>query len=134
MKKEQLSDIAVLVLRIGLGAVFLYFGINTLIHLQASAEVITALGISINPVFLIILYSILKVVIGAFFIIGLFTRITGFVATVMLAVTMILFWGKLQIFVPRDMGIIAAAIFLIINGGGRIGLDSYVRVRKVFEG
>ncbi len=134
MKKEALSDIAILVLRIGLALVFFYFGVDKFINLQGNAAVASSLGVPINTIFFTIFYGVIEVVVGAFLMLGLFSRITAAVGAGMLISTLLAFWFKMQIFLPRDVGLLGAAIFLLINGGGRIGLDRYIRVKGVFEG
>lgn len=133
MKKEALSDIAVLVLRIGLAIVFVYFGVDKFLNLQGNAEIISSIGVPINAIFFTIFYGIVEVVVGSFLILGLFTRITAGVAAAMLTVTLLSFWIKLSIFIPRDVGLLAIAVFLMLNSGGRIGLDKYIRVKGIFE-
>ena len=127
MAKDTLSDVAVLILRIGLASVFIYFAIDKFANIQANASIISSIGVSLNPVFVTISYGILEILIGTFLLIGLFTRITAGIGAVMLLSTIFTFWLKLQTFLPRDIGLLGAAIFLLINGGGNIGLDRYVR-------
>ena len=132
MRKEALSDIASLILRIGLAFVFLYFGIDKLVNLQTNASLITSLGIS-NSIFFTIAYGLAELLIGSFLLLGLFSRLIAIIASMMLLLVIVLFWFKLHIFIPKNIGLLAAMIFLALNGGGRIGLDKFIRFRRVWE-
>ncbi len=134
MKKEALSDVGVLILRVGLGFVFLYFGIDKFLHLEANAALVKSFGfIPINATFFTIFYGVLELIIGAFLFLGLFTRIAAGLATFMLASIILTFWFNQHTFLVRDVGLLSIALFLLLNGGGRLGFDRYVRVRGLME-
>ena len=134
MKKEALSDIGVLFLRFGLAFVFFYFGLDKFIHMQANASTIASLGFApFNPTFFTIFQGILEIMIGTFLVLGLFTRIAAGAASFILTAIILVFWFKQHIFLERDVGLLAMALFLLLNGGGRLGLDRYVRVRGMLE-
>lgn len=132
MRKEALSDLASLVLRIGIAFVFFYFGLDKFINLQANMAIVNAIGMS-NAFFLTIFYGIVEILVGFALLIGLFVRLTAVIASVMLAAIILLFWLKLHIFVPRDIGLLATLLFLVLNGGGRISLDKFIRFRRIHE-
>ena len=71
--------------------------------------------------------------IGTFLVLGLFTRIAAGAASFILTAIILVFWFKQHIFLQRDVGLLAMALFLLLNGGGRLGLDRYVRVRGMLE-
>jgi len=132
MRKEALSDFASLILRIGIAFVFFYFGLDKFIHMQANINIIDSLGIP-NALLCTIFLGILYILIGAGFLIGLFVRLIAIIASIVFVLTIILFWFKLHIFIPRDIGMLAALLFLVLNGGGRISLDKFVRFRRIWE-
>jgi len=132
MRKEALSDFASFILRIGLAFVFFYFGLDKFIHLQTNIAIINSFGMS-NAFLLTIFYGVAEILVGTFLFLGLFVRLTAVFASVMLAGILLLFWFKLHIFIPRDIGLLATTLFLALNGGGRISLDKFIRFRRIHE-
>ncbi|MBU2497174.1 MAG: DoxX family protein [Nanoarchaeota archaeon] len=132
MRKGALSDIASLILRVGLAFVFLYFGIDKLVNLQANAVLVSSLGIT-NPIYFTIFYGLAELLVGSFLLLGLFSRLVAIVASAMILIVIIMFWIKLQTFIAKDVGLLAAMILLALNGGGRIGLDKFIRFRRAWE-
>ncbi len=132
MRKEALSDFASFILRIGLAFVFFYFGLDKFIHLQTNVAIINSFGMS-NAFLLTIFYGVAEILVGTFLFLGLFVRLTAVFASVMLAGILLLFWFKLHIFIPRDIGLLATTLFLALNGGGRISLDKFIRFRRIHE-
>ena len=134
MKKEALSDFGALILRIGLAFVFFYFGIDKFIHLEANAAIIRSFAfVPVNATIFTIFNGVLEVMVGTFLVLGLFSRITAGIASVMLTSIILVFWFKQHIFLQRDIGLLAIALFLLLNGGGRFGFDRYVRVKGIME-
>ena len=132
MRKEALSDFASFILRIGLAFVFFYFGLDKFIHLQTNVAIINSFGMS-KAFLLTIFYGVAEILVGTFLFLGLFVRLTAVFASVMLAGILLLFWFKLHIFIPRNIGLLATTLFLALNGGGRISLDKFIRFRRIHE-
>lgn len=133
MKNRLISDISYLLLRLGLGFVFLYFGSDKLINLEGNAAIISSIATSLIPFnakIFTILYGIVEILVGSALILGFFVKIVASLATIMISLTLLIFWLKMNIFLPRDIALITISIFLIINGGGRLNLDKFIRWKK----
>ncbi len=114
-----------LLLRIGLGIVFLYFGIyEKLLNPGITRTLMEASSISVPiPIGLfILLFGLLEVVVGSFLILGMFTRITALIAALMIG-TIIVQLGFLA--VPRDIALFAIAVSLVITGSKVFSVDAY---------
>lgn len=107
------DKIAFTILRMGLGVVFLLFGIGkfrndvwaqTIRHMDFFAKLPWQPNISLA------LIGILEIMTGLCLIIGLFTRIFALLAALQLAGILIL----LNFQETRDIGLLAAAIFLML--------------------
>ncbi|MDP4012988.1 MAG: DoxX family protein [Candidatus Nanoarchaeia archaeon] len=127
-----LEDYTSVLLRFGLGSVFLYFGIyEKLYKPDITMQIIENLNINIPiPLGLFIfLFGILELVIGSFLVLGLYTRITSIVASLMI-LGIILQFGYLN--VPRDPALLAMALSLIITGSKKLSIDRMLDKRKTF--
>lgn len=118
-----LEDYSSVLLRIGLGSVFLYFGIyEKLFRPDITRSVIENLNITI-PISIglfIFLFGLLELVVGSFLVLGLYTRVTAIVAALMIF-GIILQMGYLN--VPRDPALLAMALSLVITGSNRFSID-----------
>lgn len=119
-----------LLLRLGLGSTFLYFGIyEKLLRPELTRAVFENLNVAVPiPLGLFItLFGILEVIIGAVLITGFYTRTASIIAALMLG-TIILQLGFLA--VPRDPALFAIALSLILTGSKVLSLDNYFAKRK----
>src|SRR5574341_1021536 len=110
---EEYSSI---LLRLGLGSTFLYFGIyEKLLRPELTRAVLENLNINIPiPISIFItLFGILEVVIGSALILGFYTRIAAIIAALMIG-TIIMQLGFLS--VPRDPALFAIALSLVLTG------------------
>ena len=124
------EDYSSLLLRLGLGAVFIYFGLyEKLLHPELTRPIIENLNLSI-PISIdlfVLLFGLIEIVVGSFLILGLFTRITAIVAALMIG-TIILQLGFLA--VPRDIALFAIALSLLVTGSKVLSLDRYISKKK----
>ncbi|HLC55017.1 MAG TPA: DoxX family membrane protein [Candidatus Nanoarchaeia archaeon] len=123
MKSSALSFFLV---RLGLGIVFLVFGIGkfssdiwagTMRNLPA----LQSLPLSIDV--LVMLAGIVEVIISLLLILGLFTRAAAFAASLWLAAIIIL----LQFSEVREIALLASAIGLALAGSSFLSLDSLLK-------
>ena len=114
-----------LILRIGLGVVFFWFGVDKFLNPVFWASFVPQYINSILPISMnlfIYLQGIIEAIIGLFIIIGLFTRISSFLAAIILVV-IIISLGFNDVTV-RDFGLLSIAIYLIFTGAGSLSLDN----------
>lgn len=127
-----LEDYTSVLLRFGLGSVFLYFGIyEKLYKPDITRQIIDGLNINI-PISLglfIFLFGVLELVVGSFLVLGFYTRITALIASVMI-LGIILQFGYLN--VPRDPALLAIALSLVITGSKKFSIDRLMDKRKSF--
>lgn len=100
-----------LFLRLSLGAIFLYFGIQAAIQPEIAMSYIPAYAEAIfaNSIFMIV-WSTAEILVGVALIIGLFPRIAAYAAAIML-IPIIIAVGFNEV-MYRDIVIFAAAIHL----------------------
>lgn len=111
------------ILRIGLGIVFLIFGIGKFTG-DIWAETIKAMpifnSIPININTIVIIIGIMEVLTGLCLILGLFTRFFASLASLQLIMILILLkFGEV-----RDIGLLAAALSLAISGSRFLSIDN----------
>lgn len=123
------QKIALLVLRLGLGVVFLFFGIGKLQN-DAWAQTIRNMDFflkipwSVN--LSVIFIGIAEIATGSALIIGFFSRFFAYLAALQLAAILIL----LQFQELRDIGLIAAAIYLALAKEETWGIDWFRQQRR----
>lgn len=119
-----------LLLRLGLGSTFLYFGIyEKLLRPELTRAVFENLNVAVPiPLGLFItIFGILEVIVGSAIILGFYTRTASIIAALMVG-TIILQLGFLA--VPRDPALFAIALSLVLTGSPILSLDSYFKKRK----
>jgi uncharacterized membrane protein YphA (DoxX/SURF4 family) len=112
-----------LLLRIGLGGVFLWFGIDKFFHGSAWQHYIPGWFPMLIPApTFIFLLGVVETIVGAFVLFGLFTRIAAVVAALML-IPIIISLGYNEIGV-RDFGLLFLALGVSVLGSGDYSLDA----------
>ena len=114
--------IALVLLRLGLGGVFLIFGIDKFFHPAMWSAYIPQWFPQI-PYFIYVL-GIIEAIIGLCILIGFKTRITAGIAAVML-LGIIGSLGYSEITV-RDAGLLMTAISIVLLGAGEFSLDAQI--------
>ncbi|GIW66607.1 MAG: hypothetical protein KatS3mg095_0505 [Candidatus Parcubacteria bacterium] len=124
-----MEDYGKLILRIGLGIVFLYFGISQLITPERWIDLIPEVKfIYLNDIFkqkIIIMNGIFDCLIGTGFILGIFIKIISLLATLHL---LFIFFFSLG-FTPsgfRDLGLALASLSLFFLSAGNF------KLKKIF--
>ncbi|GIW65526.1 MAG: hypothetical protein KatS3mg094_045 [Candidatus Parcubacteria bacterium] len=124
-----MEDYGKLILRIGLGIVFLYFGISQLIVPQRWIYLIPDIKvIYLNDIFkqkIVLINGIFDCLIGICFILGLFIKIVSLLSTLHL---LFIFFFSLG-FTPsgfRDLGLALASLSLFFLGAGNF------KLKKIF--
>jgi len=120
-----MEDYGKLILRIGLGIVFLYFGISQLIAPQRWIDLIPEVKfIYLNDIFkqkIVLINGVFDCLIGICFILGLLIKIVSLLATLHLISIFLFSLG----FTPsgfRDLGLALASLSLFFLGEGRFKL------------
>jgi uncharacterized membrane protein YphA (DoxX/SURF4 family) len=117
------SNLGLLLLRIGLGGVFLWFGIDKFFHPDIWQHYIPQWFPMLVPVSaFILLLGIVETLIGAFVLFGLFTRVSAVIAALML-IPIIISLGYNEIGV-RDFGLFLLALGVSALGAGEYSLDA----------
>ena len=124
-----------LFLRLGLGFVFVFTGIAKLFLGLVPAEpigaILNAIGMgALSTTGFGMFLGILELMVGLMMILGLFTKIVGWVTAIMLlsfiiGVSVILGAGLMQpMFMFKDIGLLAGALCLGFQGAPGISLDA----------
>ena len=112
-----------LIMRVGLGIVFLNSGIGKLfLNVKVPVDkIITFLPADTT----LLIMGLLEFVLGVLFVLGLFTKLTGKVAAVLL-LAIILSGVYLQMFnvILKDIVLFAVALYLAKEGSKKLSLDS----------
>ncbi|HLP80335.1 MAG TPA: DoxX family protein [Acidobacteriota bacterium] len=106
---------APIVTRLGMSAVFLWFGINQILFAATfTAYLPDFLYNSPYAATLVIANGVLEVVLGAFLALGIFTRIVAAILAIhLLAITIELGYGEIAV---RDAGLVFATIAIALWG------------------
>lgn len=121
-------ELTTLILRVGLGFVFFYFGIDKLINPInwkgfITPELMNILFIDIN--LFILLLGIFEIILGLMLILGILTRTAALIISLHLFLVIIT-QGFNQISV-RDIGLFAMAISLTITGSNYLLLGKIIK-------
>jgi len=114
--------IALLLLRLGLGGVFLVFGIDKFFHPAMWSAYIPQWFPQVS--YFIYIIGIVEAIIGICVLIGFKTRVTSGIAAVML-LGIIGSLGYSEITV-RDAGLLMTAIAIVLLGAGEFSLDAQI--------
>ncbi|GIW67014.1 MAG: hypothetical protein KatS3mg095_0912 [Candidatus Parcubacteria bacterium] len=131
-----MEDYGKLILRIGLGIVFLYFGVSQLISPQRWIDLIPEVKfIYMNDIFkqkIILMNGVFDCLIGLCFILGIFIKLISLLATLHLISIFIFSLG----FTPsgfRDLGLALASLSLFFLGDGKFNLKKILNVKNKRE-
>src|SRR5574342_1129191 len=120
------SAIGLLLLRIGLGGVFLWFGTDKFIHPDIWVHYIPAWFPMLIPVSLfVLLMGIAETLVGLLVLAGFYTRIAAGVAALML-IPILISLGYNEIGV-RDFGLLMLALGIAFLGAGELSMDAKMR-------
>jgi uncharacterized membrane protein YphA (DoxX/SURF4 family) len=121
MNKEYVP----LILRIGLGIPFFWFGIDKFFNPIFWARFIPEYMKSLIPISInsfMYLQGTIEVLVGIFLIIGLFTRITSYLSSIILIVVIIsVGFNNISL---RDVGLLSISISLIYLNSGKLSIDN----------
>ncbi len=128
------KDLSLLVLRIGLSVIFLYFGLLALKDPAGQAAVwlnpqMTGIVAGLMPVQIFMLaLGVAQVVIALGCIFGVFIRVASGAAVLLLAGIIVnLGFNDIAL---RDLAILTGHLFLVVNGGGRYVLHESTRAQE----
>jgi len=114
-----------LLLRIGLGGVFLWFGIDKFVHPDIWVNYIPDWFPMLIPVStFILLMGVVETLVGLFTLIGFYTRTSAVIAALML-IPILVSLGYNEIGV-RDFGILLLAVGIAALGAGDFSLDAQI--------
>ncbi len=120
----MLKDYSTLILRIGLGIVFLWFGVTSILQPEIWSSLVPSL-IPISGNTVIIIMAIFQVLMAILLIIGLFTRLASLLLAIsMIPIIMSLGYNDIAV---RDLGIFTALLSLSLSENKKLSLDSKFR-------
>lgn len=125
---ERRDNLASLVIRLGLAALFLFTGISKILNFASTKSLVENSGLSFLT-FWAVLLIITEISLGALFLFGLFTRITGFFGVVLLIIILIMYNSKninnpaeiVDVF--KNLIIMFSSLSLVFSGPGKYSLD-----------
>lgn len=124
------NAIGLLLLRIGLGGVFLWFGTDKFINPDIWVHYIPSWFPMLIPVSLfILLMGVVETLVGLMVLAGFYTRIAAAFAALML-VPILISLGYNEIGV-RDFGLLLLSFGILFLGAGEFSLDNKVRGGKI---
>jgi len=122
---QKLEEFAAFPLRIGIGALFLFAGINKAIGMAAAIQTFAVMGFPAAK-FFAVLVMIFEIVGGAFILLGLLTRYAAFSLTIVMLVALFVVNIKTpNVMMMMIIGIIGSLLSLVFSGGGRLSLDEW---------
>ncbi len=131
---EQHSHYGTLVARIGIGLVFLWFGVDKFIHVTNWIGWIPdwmARIIPISLIYFMYLQGAIEAIIGILMIVGYKVRFASLVAVITLFGVEIAMIGTGQTeMMLRDGGLLAASLSLFFTGSNCLSIDNYLPQRK----
>ncbi len=116
------KTLGLLLLRVGLGGVFLWFGIDKFIHPGIWVHYIPSWFPMLIPVSIfVLLMGIVETLVGLMLLAGFYTRIAAVIAALMLIpIMMSLGYNEIGV---RDFGLFLLALGLSFLGAGELSID-----------
>ncbi len=125
MDLDHYAKYAPFMVRLGLGAVLIWFGIDALLNPSVWSLLVPKWVLSISPLSantFMYINGTLEILLGLLLLIGLWTRlIAGLTALLLLGIILSLGYGDLAV---RDFGLLMAALSLVLSGTGWGGVDN----------
>ena len=125
----MLKDYGTLILRLGLGIVFLWFGITSLLEPQTWTSLVPTWS-PISQTTSVTIMAIFQLIFSILLIIGLFTRLTAILLALSL-IPIILSLGYNDVAI-RDFGLFTATLSLAVSGSKKLSLDSKLNKRFLY--
>jgi len=116
---ERYKGYAPLLVRVGLGLVFLFFGVDKIQRPEVWVGWIPPFLRGIDNFLLI--NGIIEIAFGVLLIIGLFTRYVALIVSVFLMGILVVF--SIDNITGRDIGLLFSAVSLILTGPGSPSID-----------
>jgi putative oxidoreductase len=128
---EKLKPLGLLLLRLGLGIIFIYHGYPKLIHTQGFMDQVVRIGF---PSFFAYIVGVLEFFGGALLVVGLFTRVAGLLLACEMAVAICkVHLPQGSIYALRNyelpLAVCVGAFALATVGAGSISID-YILFRE----
>lgn len=128
MKRDELG---LLLLRLGLGGVFIWFGIDKFFHPKLWSAYMPPWFSGILPVEMftfIYLLGVFEIIVGLLVLIGLYTKFAaGISAAFLLGIIASLGLNEIMI---RDVGLLFLALGIAVLGAGETSLDAKILKRE----
>ena len=128
MKIEMFKEAPILLIRLGLGFVFFWFGIDKFIHPALWIGWIPQYVLSLIPIFpgiFIFLLGVIETILGALLLLGVIVRLVALISAIHLLA--IIFSLGFNDIVVRDIGLLAMALSLAVQKKHIFCLDNYLR-------
>ena len=122
MKYCNCGSTGLLLLRLGVAAIFIYHGINKLMDMEGTIAFFGMLGVS---AFFAWVVAIVETLGGFLMFLGIFTRYTGFVLAIVMVFSIILVKGKMGFQASEiDIMLFAASLAVATLGAGKYSMSS----------
>lgn len=119
---------APLTLRIGLSAVFLWFGVNQFVRPDYFLGYLPGWEFPVSATTVVVLNGVLDTTLGVLLLLGLFTRVAAAIATAhLLSIAVSLGYNDIAV---RDVGLAIVALSLVLHGPDRYSIDDYRSRRR----
>ncbi|WP_372369316.1 DoxX family protein [Candidatus Uabimicrobium sp. HlEnr_7] len=130
--KNQKTDVSVLILRLGIGSIFIIFGFDKLVRpnnwlIFLSKEISQYLTIA-NLTYQQFLWiqGVVEFMVGVHLILGLLTRTSAVIGSSIL-ISIVFFLGFTDPTALRDIGILSGLLAIISFGSGSIAIDFWLK-------
>jgi len=121
-------DYTLLILRLGLGLVFIYFAFDKFFNVQGYIATFKTLGVPemFASSFYVIAFGAIEFIIALNLLAGWQTKLVSFAATLVILAIVLTFWLRTGEILVRDIGLITMALALILLGPGRFSIKRFL--------
>lgn len=131
IKQETRNSLSLLLLRLGLGAVFILFGYDKLPHpenwiIYYSPKIHQLFPVS--PYIFLKFQAVVEVLLGVALAMGFLTRINASIIAVILGMIIFFLWPDPV--TVRDLGLFCASLALVLSGPGPWSLDAFLEAAR----
>ena len=127
------KDLGLLILRVGIGLIFVYHGYPKLAGGQEKwlwlGNQMMHVGITFAPTFWGLMAAIAECVGGVLLILGLATRLAAFLMADVMIVALLMHWNVGDPFsvYSHPLSLLVVFVSLLVSGAGRYSLDAFLR-------
>ncbi len=126
---ERKDNLAPLIVRLSLAALFLFTGISKIINYSSTKLLVQGVGFDSWITFWAVLLIITELSLGVLFLLGLFTRITGLWGVILMIIILIVYNFKnlnnpmVMVDLFKNIVILFSSLSLMFSGPGKYSID-----------